>query len=178
MSKEHLKAIVRVWLFFNEQQRQMLMDPATQELRPISQTYNASLFQIAAKLDKLLFNIVGCGFSINNLVAEPENNSFVETVMHLTEKLKLFVTCVELASNLADSRDKEQQGELLVGQVKTFLKNLCTLQSSEPLLMFSSLDQYLQILARILHRQEVYGVRVQKLALIAVFKVVNVDCFN
>jgi len=62
--------------------------------------------------------------------------------------------------------------------VKTFLKNLCTLQSSEPLLMFNSLDQYLQTLARILHRHEIYSVRVQKLALIATFKVVNVDCFN
>ena len=62
--------------------------------------------------------------------------------------------------------------------MKTFLKNLCTLQSSEPLLMFNSLDQYLQTLARILHRHEIYSVRVQKLALIATFKVVNVDCFN
>lgn len=127
MSKEHLKGIVRVWLFFNTQQSQMVMDPSTQELRPLGQTYNATLFQIAAKLDKLLFNIVGCGFSINNLLAEPENNSFVETVMHLIEKLKLFVTCVELVSNLPDSPDKEQYGELLVNQVKTFLKNLCAL---------------------------------------------------
>lgn len=68
--------------------------------------------------------------------------------------------------------------EILVSQVKTFLKNLCSLQSSEPLLMFNSLDQYLQILARILHRNEIYTVRVNKLALIATFKVVNVDCFN
>ena len=44
--------------------------------------------------------------------------------------------------------------------------------------MFSSLDQYLQILARITHRHSIYPVRVQKLALIATFKVVNVDCFN
>ncbi len=62
--------------------------------------------------------------------------------------------------------------------MKTFLKNLCTLQSAEPLLMFNSLDQYLQILALILHRNEMYPVRVNKLALIATFKVVNVDCFN
>lgn len=44
--------------------------------------------------------------------------------------------------------------------------------------MFGSLDQYLQILARILHRHDVYPVRVQKLALYATFKVVNVNCFN
>ena len=44
--------------------------------------------------------------------------------------------------------------------------------------MFNSLDQYLQTLARILHRNEIYPVRVNKLALIATFKVVNVDCFN
>mmetsp|Transcript_638 Transcript_638/g.1018 ORF Transcript_638/g.1018 Transcript_638/m.1018 type:complete len:91 (+) Transcript_638:500-772(+) len=44
--------------------------------------------------------------------------------------------------------------------------------------MFNSLDQYLQILARILHQHSIYTVRVQKLALIATFKVVNVDCFN
>ena len=79
-----MKGIVKVWLFFNEQQRSMIVDPATNELQAsIASTFNASLFQIAAKLDKLLMNIVGCGFSINNLVAEPENNCFVETVTHL-----------------------------------------------------------------------------------------------
>lgn len=77
-----------------------------------------------------------------------------------------------------DYPDKEKFGELLVSQVKTFLKNLCTLQSSEPLLMFSSLDQYLMILARIIQYNEIYPTRVNKLALIATFKVVNVDCFN
>ena len=30
MSKDHLKGIVRVWLFFNEQQKNMILDPATQ----------------------------------------------------------------------------------------------------------------------------------------------------
>ena len=44
--------------------------------------------------------------------------------------------------------------------------------------MFNSLDQYLQILARVLHQHGMYTVRVQKLALIATFKVVNVDIFN
>ena len=52
------------------------------------------------------------------------------------------------------------------------------MQSSEVLLMFNSLDEYLQILARILHRQEIYPVRVKKLALIATFKVVNIDLVN
>lgn len=102
----------------------------------------------------------------------------METVTHLIQKLKHFVTCSELVANLPNSDDKETFSELLVAQVKTFLKNLCTLQSSEPLLMFNSLDEYLQILARILHRQEIYPVRVKKLALIATFKVVNIDCFN
>ena len=60
-------------------------------------------------------NIVGCGFSINNLVAEPDNNSFVDTVTHLIQKLLLFVNCVELHANLPnDTPDKEEFGELLV----------------------------------------------------------------
>ena len=74
----------------------MLVDPATQELQHLPTTYNTTLFEIAAKLDKLLMNIVGCGFSINNLVAEPDNNSFVETISHLIQKMKLFVTCAEM----------------------------------------------------------------------------------
>lgn len=140
--------------------------------------YNHSLFKIAAKLDKCLMYIVGCGFSINNLVAEPDNNQFVETVTHLIQKLKLFVTCAELCAGQPNSPEKEKYSRILVGQVKTFLKNLCSLQSNEPLLMFNSLDQYLQILARILHCNKIYPTRVNKLALIATFKVVNVDCFN
>ena len=122
--------------------------------------------------------IVGCGFSINNLVAEPDNNQFVETVTHLIQKLKMFVTCAEQVANLPDSPDKEKYNQIIMTQVKTFLKNLCSLQAVEPFLMFNSLDQYLQILARVLHRSEIYPTRVNKLALIATFKVVNVDCFN
>ena len=77
----------------------MIIDPTTQQLQPsLASTFNESLFQIAAKLDKLLMNIVGCGFSINNLVAEPDNNSFVETVTHLIQKLKLFINCAEMVS--------------------------------------------------------------------------------
>ena len=90
------------------------MNPATNELQTLAQTYNATLFQIASKLDKLLFNIVGCGFSTINLVAEPENNSFVETVTHLIQKLKHFVTCTEQVANLPESDDKEKFSELLV----------------------------------------------------------------
>jgi len=46
-----------------------------------------------------------------------------------------------MVANMPDSAaEKEKFRELLVTQVKTFLKNLCALQSSEPLLMFSSLD--------------------------------------
>ena len=44
--------------------------------------------------------------------------------------------------------------------------------------MFNSLDSYLQILAQILFRSEIYPIRVQKLALIAIFKVVNVNIYN
>lgn len=176
--KDHLKSMVRVWLFFNEQQSNMIYDAQTESLKPLAGNYNECLFSIAAKLDKCLMFIVGCGFSINNLVAEPESNQFVETVTHLIQKLKLFVTCTELCANSPDSADKEKYREILVCQVKTFLKNLCSLQSNEPLLMFNSLDQYLQILARILHGNQIYPTRVKKLALIATFKVVNVDCFN
>ena len=59
-------------------------------------------------------NIVGCGFSINNLVAEPDNNSFVETVTHLIQKLKLFINCAEMLSAQSDSNEKEKFRELLV----------------------------------------------------------------
>lgn len=60
-------------------------------------------------------------------MAEPENNSFVETVTHLIKKVTLFVNCIEKAVTMPDSEDKEKYGEILVSQVKTFLKNLYAL---------------------------------------------------
>ena len=44
MSKDHLSSIVRVWLFFNEKQKQMVINESSNELQNLSQTYNASLF--------------------------------------------------------------------------------------------------------------------------------------
>ena len=52
----------------------MIINPESSKLQPLTQTYNQDLFTITAKLDKLLFLIVGCGFTINSLVAEPDNN--------------------------------------------------------------------------------------------------------
>jgi len=67
---------------------------------------------------------------------------------------------------------------MLVGQVKTFTKHLSELQSGEALLMFNTLDQFLKILAQILFRSEIYPERVNKLALIAIFRVVNTTIYN
>lgn len=157
----------------------MIINPESSKLQPLTQTYNQDLFTITAKLDKLLFLIVGCGFTINSLVAEPDNNQFVETVSHLIQKFKFFVDATESVSASTDlGQDKEMFAEILVGQVKNFIKALCKLQEGEPFLMFNSIDQYLQVLARVLHRAELYPERTQKLAMLAIYKVVNVDLLN
>lgn len=46
---------------------------------------------------------------------------------HLIKKVTLFVNCIEKAVTMPDSEDKEKYGEILVSQVKTFLKNLYAL---------------------------------------------------
>ena len=56
------------------------------------QEINEELFLIASKLDKIMILIVKCGFSITNLLAQPENNIYVETVGQLIEKLQIFTT--------------------------------------------------------------------------------------
>ena len=94
----------------------MIINPESGKLQPLSQTYNQDLFTITAKLDKLLFLIVGCGFTINSLVAEPDNNQFVETVSHLIQKFKFFVEATESVSASTDlAQDKEMFAEILVG---------------------------------------------------------------
>jgi hypothetical protein len=65
-----------------------------------------------------------------------------------------------------------------VGQVKTFLKHLSELQHAEALIMFNSLDQFLQVLAQILFRSEMYPQRLNKLAIIALFRIVNTAIYN
>lgn len=93
VAKDHFKGVARIWSFFNEQQMKMIYDSGSQSVT--LSNFNDILFSIASKLDKLLMLLVHCGFSLTNLLSEPENNSYVETMMHLISKLELYVKCVE-----------------------------------------------------------------------------------
>ena len=87
---------------------------------------------------------MSCGFSLNTLPQEPESNSYVETTAMLIKKLKFFVQAVETIAQIPENNEqKKVYYNLMVGQVKNFLKHLSELQSAEALLMFNTLDQYL-----------------------------------
>lgn len=122
--------------------------------------------------------LVHCGFSLTNLLSEPENNSYVEIMSHLIAKLELYVKCVEQISKAPDSPEKEKYYKVLVRQVKTFVKQLSEIQHSESLLMYSTLDRYVSVLASMLFQSEIYPVRLQKLGLIAIYRVVNTTIYN
>lgn len=77
-------------------------------------SFNETLFSIASKLDKLLMLLVHCGFSLTNLLSEPENNQYVETMTHLIAKLELYLKCVEQISKAPDSHEKDKFYEILV----------------------------------------------------------------
>lgn len=93
VAKDHFRGVARIWNFFNEQQVNMIFDKTTQQLT--LQNFNEFLFSIASKLDKLLMLLVHCGFSLTNLLSEPENNVYVESMTHMISKLELYVKCVE-----------------------------------------------------------------------------------
>jgi|LakMenEpi03Aug12_release.lakeMendotaPanAssembly.Ray.scaffolds.fasta_scaffold114753_3 hypothetical protein len=86
--------------------------------------------------------LVHCGFSLTNLLSEPENNVYVESMTHMISKLELYVKCVEQISKAPDSAAKEKFYPILVNQVKTFIKHLAEIQTSESLLMYNTLDKY------------------------------------
>ena len=67
----------------------MIYDAGTQSVT--LNNFNEVLFSIASKLDKLLMLLVHCGFSLTYLLSEPDNNSYVETVLHLINKLELYL---------------------------------------------------------------------------------------
>ena len=71
--------------------------------------------------------VVSCGFSLNNLPQEPESNPYVETIAQLIKKLRFFVNAAQQVIALPDSEDKTKFYNLLVNQVKTFLKHLSEL---------------------------------------------------
>ncbi len=71
--------------------------------------------------------VVSCGFSLNNLPHEPETNIYVETTAQLIKKLKFFVQVVTQITLLPESELKQKYYNLMVGQVKTFLKHLSEL---------------------------------------------------
>lgn len=58
--------------------------------------------------------IVKCGFSLTNLLSEPENNAYVETMKHLINKLELYIKCVEQISKAPASVEKEKFYPVLV----------------------------------------------------------------
>jgi hypothetical protein len=68
---------------------------------------------------------------------------------------------------------KQQYISLLEAQVKTFLKHLSELQNAQTLLMFNTLDQFLQSICQVLGSSDVYSARVCKLAMIALYRVIN-----
>ena len=70
------------------------------------------LFDIAAKLDKCLIQVIACGFSVNVFAAEPENNEFVNTNELFVKKLKFFLLCIEKLNDLPDSELKSEFNDL------------------------------------------------------------------
>jgi hypothetical protein len=74
----------------------MVWDKSTQSIN--LSNFNDVLFSLASKLDKVMMLLVHCGFSLTNLLSEPENNSYVEIMSHLISKLELYVKCVEQIS--------------------------------------------------------------------------------
>ena len=90
--------------------------------------FNETLFQIASRLDKVLTLGVACGFSLNSLPQEPESNSYVETTAMLIKKLKFFVQAVETISQVPEGNEQKKiYYNLMIGQVKNFLKHLSEL---------------------------------------------------
>ena len=87
--------------------------------------------------------VVACGFSLNALPVEQAQNVYVETTGQLIKKLHFFVQVAEQLASLPDGDLKQKYFDLLVNQVKTFLKHLSELQHGEGLLMFNTLDQFL-----------------------------------
>jgi hypothetical protein len=78
-------------------------------------------------LDKVLILVVSCGFVLNNLPQEPDSNIYVETTAQLIKKLRFFIKVVDQIYQLPDSVQKQKYYQLMVNQVKTFLKHLSEL---------------------------------------------------
>jgi hypothetical protein len=68
--------------------------------------------------------------------------------------------------------------DLFEKQIKGLLKLTTDLQSAEPLIVFDSLGLYIETIAHILFRGSIHNERVKKLALFALYKVVNIDVYN
>ncbi len=68
--------------------------------------------------------------------------------------------------------------DLFEKQIKGLLKLITDLQSAEPLIVFDSLGLYIETIAQILFRGNIHNERVKKLALFALYKIVNMDVYN
>ena len=80
---------------------------------------------------------------------------------------------------MQDFSDKDQLlEEILLPQVKSFLRKLSELQENDNFLMYNTLDKYLNILASLLGNSDIYNERINKLTLIATYRVIKTDIYN
>ncbi len=98
VAREHLKAVFQVWNVFSEKQVQMIGIGTAQGEAVELGNFNKTIFDIATKLDKCMFLVLGCGFNLNDLLNEPTNNFYVKVVGQLIEKLKYFASLTETVS--------------------------------------------------------------------------------
>lgn len=117
---------------------------------------------------------MACGFSLADLLGEPKNNQFVRTTQQLIEKIQFYTGCVD---KLVGHPQASKFHELFSKQIKALLKLTTDLQYAEPLIIFDSLGLYVETLAQILFKGNLHTERVKKLALFALYRVVNVDVY-
>ena len=172
-AKTHLQKLYPVWQ--NIDLKSMDID----KMQKFTQD-DGIIFEISKLLDKWAVMVMQWGFSINDL-ANKNENVYIRMVEELVQKL---TNLVETTTKLYENKDNyatkniDEMLDKYYSWVKNLIKKLSDLQYSEPLLFYTSLKQYMELWITILVKKDSYDEKCHKVAMLAIYRVVNSMIYN
>jgi len=122
----------------------------------VSTNFNQDIITIGYSLDELVLMVLLCGFKSENLITQSEENSLeLKLIKRYFEKLTCYILISKqiFNSSISDQQSSEflkNTFKLLTKCVRGILKKTSQVQLFEPLIMYLSLEQYLNTIMEFL----------------------------
>eukprot|EP01022_Parablepharisma_sp_SALTPOND_P000965 TRINITY_DN105352_c3_g1_i1.p1 TRINITY_DN105352_c3_g1~~TRINITY_DN105352_c3_g1_i1.p1 ORF type:complete len:1150 (-),score=111.95 TRINITY_DN105352_c3_g1_i1:28-3477(-) len=148
--------------------------------------FNTNLLKIGYSLDKIVLLVASCGFNPMDLITQSEQNiTELRLIQKYIEKLEYYMALIEGVYKY--SIEKPDAAEslrvpflLLCKFVKGIFDRLSEMQYAEPVIMYASLERYLNIAMTFLSvgAQAIFPEELQRACLLCFHRVLNTVVYN